>query len=346
MEMSMTVDDLAHRLNGKVEGDGSLQLTGVRGLADAQPTHLSFLANPRYLRQFHATRAGAVLIVHKLDAGGRTVIRCDDPYVAFARALQLFHPRTLPDPGVDERAWVAPDAVVTGARIEAFAWIGPGAVVGAGSWIEAGAHVGAGARIGAGCRLMAHSVVCDGCELGDRVWLNPGAVVGAEGFGFAPGPEGNVKIPQIGRAVVGEDVEIGANSCIDRGAVGDTVIHRGAKLDNLVQVGHGAEVGEHALLAGCSAVAGSARLGKRVVLAGRAGVINHVRLGDGVQVSTGAIVVNDQPAGAQVAGVPAFERGRWKRSIAVFRNLADVLLRLRRLERRVDELGDGRQRRP
>jgi UDP-3-O-[3-hydroxymyristoyl] glucosamine N-acyltransferase len=335
--------DLAARLGGVVEGDGETLLADVRGLAEAGPEHLSFLANKKYVHQLAESRAGAVLMDRQTPARGRTAIRLDDPYAAFARALALFHPQPWPEPGVDPRAAVATDAQVDpGATVEAFAWVGPGARVGPGTWIEAGAYVGTGAVVGRDCRLMAHAVVAAGCVLGDRVWLNPGAVVGGEGFGFAPTPAGHVKIPQTGRAVVENDVEIGANSCVDRSTLGDTTVRRGAKLDNLVQVGHGAEIGEGALMAAYAAVAGSARLGRGVVMAGKAGVINHLRIGDGVQLGVHSIALADQPAGAQLAGTPAIDRRRWLRASAAFGDLPQLLTRLRELERRVAELEEKR----
>ena len=342
-----TVAEVAERLGGEIEeasrGDASRELVDVRGLAEAEPEHLSFLANRKYVRQLKTSRAGAVLIDRETDAYGHTVIRLDDPYAAFARALTLFHPQPWPEPGVDPRAWVSPDAEVDGARVEAFAWVGPGARIGRGSWIEAGAHVGVGARLGERCRLMPGSVVCEGCQLGDRVWLNPGAVVGAEGFGFAPRPEGHLKIPQIGRAVVEDDVEVGANSCIDRAAMGDTTVRRGAKLDNLVQVGHAAEIGEGSLMAAFVGIAGSTRIGKGVMMGGKAGAVNHITVGDGARVGTHTIVMGDQPAGAQLAGSPAIDRKKWLRATVAFPELPELLRRVRRLEARVVELEEELQ---
>jgi UDP-3-O-[3-hydroxymyristoyl] glucosamine N-acyltransferase len=333
-----SVAEIAAHVAGEVEGDGTTELTDVRALSDAGPEHLSFLSNRRYYRQLKTTRAGAVLIDRETDAHGRTAIRCDDPYQAFAHSLALFHPRPWPETGVDPRAAVADDAVVEGATVEALAFIGPGARVGAGSWIEAGAYVGAGAVVGESCRLMPHSVVAAGCRLGDRVWLNPGAVVGGEGFGFAPSPEGHVKIPQTGRVVVEDDVEIGANSCVDRATMGETGVRRGAKLDNLVQVGHGAEIGEGDFLAAFSGVAGSARLGKRVVLAAKAGVGNHLEIGDGVVAASGARVLKDQPDGARVAGYPAIDHQQWLRAVGRFADLPEMARKIRKLEARVAEL--------
>lgn len=337
-----TVAVLAERLGGAVEGDGDRELSDVRGLGDAGPEHLSFLANRKYVRQLEESRAGAVLLDRDTDARGHTVIRLDDPYAAFARALALFHPQPWPEPGVDPRAAVAGDATVDGATVEAFAWVGPGAVVGPGSWIESGAYVGAGVRLGARCRLMPGSVAYAGAVLGDRVWLNPGAVVAGEGFGFAPRADGHVKIPQTGRAVIGDDVEIGSNSCVDRATMGETAVERGAKLDNLVQIGHGTRIGEGTLMAAYAGVAGSSRVGKGVMFGAKSGAINHLEIGDGVVLSTHSIALGDQPAGAQLAGTPAIDRRTWLRAVTAFADLPALLKRVRALEKRVAELeGEG-----
>lgn len=333
-----TAAALAEQLGGSVEGDGERELVDVRGLADAGPEHLSFLANRKYVRELEESRAGAVLMDADTDARGHTAIRLDDPYAAFARALALFHPQPWPEPGVDPRAAVADDATVDGATVEAFAWVGPGAVVGPGSWIEAGAYVGAGVRLGARCRLMPGSVAYAGAVLGDRVWLNPGAVVSGEGFGFAPRREGHVKIPQTGRAVIGDDVEIGCSSAVDRATMGETVVEAGAKLDNLVQVGHGTTIGAGTLMAAYSGVAGSSRIGKGVMFGAKSGAINHLTIGDGAVLSTHSIALGDQPAGAQLAGTPAIDRRRWLRAVTAFADLPELLKRLRALEKRVAEL--------
>ena len=333
-----TPAEIAEHVGGDVEGDDRLELRDVRPLGEAGPNHLSFLSNRRYYRQLKTSRAGAVLIDRQTDAHGRTAIRCDDPYQAFARSLALFHPRPWPEPGVDPRAAVAGDAEVAGTTIEAFAFIGRGARVGPGSWIESGAYVGAGAEIGHSCRLMPHSVVAAGCRVGDRVWLNPGAVLGSEGFGFAPSPAGHVKIPQVGRAVLEDDVEIGANTCVDRATMGETVVRRGAKLDNLVQVGHGAEIGEGSFLVAYSGVAGSTRLGKGVIMAAKTGVANHLEVGDGAVIATGSRVLQSQPAGAKVCGYPAIDHRQWLKAVAKFADLPEMAKKIRKLEARLADL--------
>ena len=335
-----TVAEIARQLGGVLAGgaDADASVEGVSDLESAGPTQLSFLSNRRYAQRARSSNAAVILVGTGADLGARPQIRCVDPYLGFAEAMRMFHPYSAPLPGVDPMAWVAPDAVVDGARIEAFAWVGPGARVGAGTWVEAGAVVGADARVGADCRLMSHSVVAAGCTLGDRVWLNSGAVVGGEGFGFAPGADGHVKIPQAGAAVIEDDVEVGANSCIDRAAVGNTRVCKGTKIDNLVQVGHAAEIGPHTRMVAFSGVAGSSRLGSNVVLAAKAAVLGHLNLGNDVAVGVCSAVHNDQPDGAQVTGVPAIPHKQWLRAATGFSEIPDLIRRMRALEARIAAL--------
>ncbi len=334
-----TPAEVAQHVGGVVVGSGAGRLTGVRSLAAAEPTHLAFFANRRYRAQLATTRAGAVLVRSgQRRPGDLMVIEVADPYAAFARALGLFHPPAPAVPGVDARAWVAPDAVVDGASVAAFAWVGPGAVVGPGTQLDAGVVVGAGAVVGRDCRLMAHSVVCDGCVVGDRVWLNPGAVVGSEGFGFAPTGAGLLKIPQVGRAVVEDDVELGAHCAVDRAALGETRVGRGTKADNFVQIGHAAHVGPDSVMVAYSGVAGSTHLGARATLAARATVLGHLTVGEDVQVGVGSVVHNDQPDRARVSGVPAIPHRQWLRAATAAGRLPEVLSELRALRARVATL--------
>lgn len=326
---------IASALGGVLEGQDDPLLSGVAGLEQAHSGQLSFLSNRRYARLIRSSQAGCVLVGPKDEAPGRALIRLADPYEGFARALALFHPEPPFQALVDARAFVHESAAVEGARIEAFAWIGPGAVVGPGTWVQANAVVSANARVGADCRLMPHSVVCEGCVLGDRVWLNPGAVVGGEGFGFAPTAGGNLKIPQVGRAVVEDDVEIGSNSCVDRAALGQTTVERGAKLDNLCQVGHAAQVGAHSLMVAYAGIAGSSRLGERSVMAARSTVLGHIELGPDSRIGVSSVVHDSHPAGARVSGIPAIEHRRWLRAATLFGELPALRDDLRQLAHRL-----------
>ena len=330
----MRADALAAALGARLDGPPAVELRGVAGLADAGPAELSFLANPRYRRQLRATGAGAVLLraaPPEADRPAATLLLIDDPYAAFAKAAALLHPMPWPAPGVHPAAVVHPSAMVEGATIEALAFVGPGAVVGPGSWLEPGAVVAAGARVGAACRLMAHSVVAAGCRLGDRVWLNPGAVVGGEGFGFAPTAAGHQKVPQLGIAEVEDDVEIGVHSAVDRAALPRqrTRVGAGSRLDNFVQVGHGAEVGPHNLLVAYSGLAGSARTGRGVVLAAKAAVMGHLEVGDGARLGAASLLLRDARPGEALAGVPAVPHAAWLAQAAAAPTLHEELRALK-----------------
>ena len=335
--------ELAERLGARVVGDGERTVGGVASLRDAGADELSFLTGARHRREAERSRAGALLVgaaidgLDRLARGGRPLVVVDDPERARNRALALFHPAEPPAAGVH------PTAVVEeGAEVSPEASVGPFAVIGRGSRIEAGAAVGAHAVVGRGCRLgkgtelRPHAVLYDRTELGERVLVHAGAVLGADGFGYTSRPGGHEKVPQVGRVVIEDDVEIGANSAVDRATMGATRIGAGTKIDNLVQVGHNVEIGRGALLCGQAGVAGSATLGDGVVLAGQAGVGDHVTLGDGVQVSAASAAVRKVPAAMKVsATVPPMEIGRWRRQLAVLGRLDELLRRLRAVERRL-----------
>jgi UDP-3-O-[3-hydroxymyristoyl] glucosamine N-acyltransferase len=330
------VGSLARALGGTVEGDPERWLIGVLGLEDAGPDHLSFLANRRYFRQLRSTRAGAILVGPQDQAPGHTLIRCPDPYAAFARALRLFHPETRPPPIIDPRAVVEGEAL--GATVMAFAYVGAGATVGKGSILQPFVYVGAGAEVGENCLLMAGSVVMDGCRLGDRVVLNPGAVVGSEGFGFAPTLEGLLKIPQVGIAVVESDVELGAQSCVDRAAMGETRLGMGSKLDNFVQIGHAAQVGPHCTLVAYAAVAGSSRVGAQSVLAARSLVLGHLELAPKTQLGACSMLTESTKEGEQRSGIPAISHPDWLKVAATTKRIPELLERVAALERELEKL--------
>lgn len=342
-----SVADVAAALGGQVlSGDPHAPVDHIAGLESAGPGALSFLSNRRYTRFLPDSRATAVLVDRRAEpaATGPARILVDDPYAAFARALAWMYPRQRPAPGVHARAMVAEDALVEGATIGANAVVGAGAVVGPGTVVDPGAVIGAGAMIGIDGHLMANAVVAPGCVLGDRVVLNPGAVVGGDGYGFAPTRAGHQKIPQLGHVQVGDDVEVGANSCIDRAALPGTatVVGAGSKLDNLVQVGHGATLGRGVRMVAYSGVAGSSTLGDGVTLAAKAAVLGHRALGDGVSVGAASVVHDGQPAGARVTGIPAIPHRTWLRAAVAFRELPGVLQELRDLRRRVKALEEAR----
>lgn len=329
--------ELARLLGGELcpPGIDPPWILGVQGLDQAGPEHLSFVSNPRYKGHVARSRAGLLLVGPGFEAGDRPHVRLEDPYAGFALAMQIFYPQEPVRAGVHPSAVVDPSAEVAGVEVRALASIGARSRVGAGTLIDAGVRVGAGVLIGRDCRILANAVVVDGSVLGDRVILNPGAVVGGEGFGFAPTAQGHVKIPQVGKAVLEDDVEIGCNSCVDRAAMDQTILRRGTKTDNLVQIGHGVDVGEHGLLVAYSGIAGSSQLGPFVTLAAKAAVMGHLRLGSGVVVGAGSIVSRDLPDGARVTGYPAFDHERWRESARVYTELGELARRVQELERQL-----------
>lgn len=341
------VADLAGRLAGRVEGEGGRSLTGVANLRDAGPHDLSFLIRARHRREAEETRAGALLVGERTVsaeararlAAVRPLVVVEDAELARNRVLALFHPVPPPEPGVHDTAVVEEGAELgEGVSVGPFAVIGGGSRIGAGALVGAHVVVGRGCRVGAGSVLHPHAVLYDGTELGERVVVHAGTVLGADGFGYVSRPDGHHKVPQVGRVVVGDDVEVGALSAIDRATLGATRIGAGSKIDNLVQVGHNVEVGRGSVLCGQAGIAGSSSLGDGVVLAGQAGVGGHVILGDRVQVGAASAAVRPVPAETVVsATVPAMEIGRWRRQIPLLGRLDEFFRRLRSVEERLGE---------
>ena len=335
-----TTGRLAERVGGVCEGPTDVALTGVAALDAAGEGDLAFCRGGRWVKALAATRASAVLVPVGLDApAGVVAIRVADPRYAWARAVAELAPPEWPAPGRHPTAWVAPDAVVgEGSTIDAFAVVDAGARIGPGCWIQSHASVGRGAVLGARCRVMPGAVVMERSRLGDRVWLHPGAVVGADGFGHVRGAGGILRVPHVGRAVLDDDVEIGANSCVDRAALGETRIGRGTRLDNLVQVAHGVRIGAECLVAAFAGIAGGARLGDGVVMAGRSAVVDGIEVGEGAVFAGLASASRDVPAGARIGGSPARAYGRWLREVASLARLPAALKSLARLDRRVATL--------
>ena len=348
--MAFTLAELAARAGGEVEGDGSLRIERVRGLEDAGPGDLSFLANRKYRRAFEASRAAAVIVGRdEAVPPGRTVVRARDPYLAFARASTAFHPLPAAVPELAREAVVHPSARVhPSAQVMPLAFVGPGAEVGARTILHPGVFVGADARVGDDCLLYPNAVVREGCLVGNRCILQPGCVVGSDGFGFAFDMEGDGsgprhhKVPQAGIAVIEDDVELGANTCVDRATLGRTVVGRGAKLDNLVQIAHNVQVGPLSLLAAQVGIAGSTRLGMGVVLGGQVGLVGHLDIGDGAKLGAQSGVTDDIPAGEAWSGYPAVPHAGWLREQAATRRLPELVKRVRELEKEIARIKEGR----
>jgi UDP-3-O-[3-hydroxymyristoyl] glucosamine N-acyltransferase len=335
------LDELAAAIGATVEGDGARTVGAVRTLEDAGPGDVAPFTDAAYRAAAEASRAGALLVPadrSRLVAGlpPRPLLVAPRPSLALARLLEILHPETPPASGVHPTAVVGRGCRLgDGVHVGPYAVIEDGAVVGEGAVVEAHAVVGRGAEVGAGARLHPHVVLYPRSVVGARSVVHAGVVVGSDGFGYVP--EGGVhrKIPQVGRAVLGEDVEVGANSAVDRGTLGDTTVGPGSKIDNLVQVAHNVRTGRGVVLCGQAGIAGSAVLGDHVVLGGQAGVSDHRRLGDRVQVAAKSAVLSDVPADTTVAGIPAGDAAAWRRRTAVARRLEGMWRRLRALERRL-----------
>ena len=324
---SMRLAELARVLGATCHGDPELEITGVEGIEEAGPGQLTFVANPKYTPFARTTKAGAVLVTEDFEAISAATLRTANPYLAFARAIDVFHPAPKYPPGIHPTAVVDPSAVIgEDVHLGAYVVIGAGAVIGQGCTLLPHVVIYPQARLGMNCFAHAHAVVREGCWLGDGVILQNGAVVGSDGFGFAKEEGGRWhKITQSGAVFLGDQVEVQANSCIDRASVGNTEIASGVKIDNLVQVGHGSRVGENTLLCAQVGLAGSSGVGKNVLLAGQVGGVGHSFIGDGVVVTAQSGVPGDVAPGSVISGSPAFEHRRWLRSVAAFSRLPELV---------------------
>ena len=332
--------DLAVELGCRLEGGGDIEVSRLASLSHAGPGDVTFLANPRYTPALATTKASAVILADDAPQAPCAMLRSRDPYLAFANAVALFADTAPPAPGVDPGASVAPDASLgVAVSVGAFATIAAGARVGDRSVVCPGAAIGRNARIGSDCLIHAHASIREGTIIGDRVIVQDGAVIGSDGFAFAPRPDGTYqKIPQPSVVVIEDDVEIGANTTIDRPAIGETRIRAGAKIDNLVQVAHGVTVGRNTLLASQVGIAGSAAIGDQVVLGGQVGVAGHIEIGNGARATGQSGITNTLEPDAFVSGCPAIPNREWRKSSAHFRRLPEMRRTLTDLERRVAEL--------
>jgi len=338
----MTLSELAARLNCPFEGPAETDIVRVSGIEQAGPGDLTFIANPKYLSQLGSTRASAVIVMPAVRAtpGGPALLRSDNPYLTFAAAIGLFAKVVPPPRGVDRLSAIAPDATIgQEVSIGPFVTVGRGASIGDRTVVYPSVTIGPGARLGADCVVHAHVSIRERVVLGDRVVVQDGAVIGSDGFGFATQADKiHVKIPQHGDVVIEEDVEIGANTAIDRPAVGETRIRAGTKIDNLVQIGHGVTVGRRVRFAAQVGIAGSTVIEDDVVLAGQVGVAGHLRIGEGVVASAQTGIPNSVDAGQFVSGYPAISNRDWLKASAVYRRLPALKRRVAELEQRIAEL--------
>jgi len=345
--VSITIQQLIERIGGVVrQGDTAVSITGVEGIERAGPGRLSFIANLKYFSQLKTTNAAAVIVPDDpqfWESGGNdhaVLIAHPEPYYAFMLALRMFHPEDEGlAPGIDPTAAIG-EAVELGENV----CIGKNAVIedhahiGAGSIILPGCYVGRHARVGAQTRIGPNVTVMHQCELGDRVRVHPGAVIGADGFGYAHLNGIHHKIPQVGNVVVEDDVEIGACVCIDRATMGETRIKKGTKIDNLVQIAHNVQIGEHTILVAQVGVSGSTKVGNNVILAGQAGLVGHIEIGDNVIIAAQSGVASDVPPDAKLLGSPARDLGAQKRIHVLIGKLPEMVKRIKELEKRLAEL--------
>ena len=341
--MAISVNDLAERISGRVEGDGSRLISGLSGLEQAGPGDVSFLANGRYAALLESTKAAAVVISNKYDGPcppSAALIRVANADAAFAQAAEIFSPPSPDDPAgchssaiIDATADVSPDASVQAGVI-----IERDATVGAGSVLRPGCYVGRGARIGRDCLIHANVTIREHCTIGDRVIIHSGSVIGSDGFGYSFATGKPLKIPQIGRVIIEDDVEIGANVTIDRARFDATVIGRNVKIDNLVQIAHNVRIGENSIIVALCAIAGSTTLGRGCMLGGQVAVDGHLRIGNNVRIAAKSGVTKDIADNSVIGGFPAHSQQDDLRMRAEMRKLIGASRRLDRLERRLAEI--------
>lgn len=341
-ELTAAIAERTHgRLRAVVHGDGARRVESVAPLSTATDADLTFLANPRYRRDALASKAGAIVLgpadltaLQSQEGRAAVLMAVDNPYAWFAVAAQLLHPAGGVTPGIDAGAHLGEGAQVdASASVDAGAFIGAQAKLGPGVVVGAGAVVGPRAVLGTGTRLFPRAVVLDDCVVGERCIVHTGAVIGADGFGFAPLDGAWIKIPQIGRVVIGDDVEVGANTTIDRGTMGDTVVESGVKLDNQIQIGHNCVIGANTVIAGCAGIAGSARIGRNCQIGGAAGIVGHLSIADGCIIGPATVVSRSiETAGHYTGFFPMMQHREWEKAAAIIRQLDELRRRVRELE--------------
>ncbi len=334
MASSFTLRQLAAEIGGTFTGDGHLVLTGLAPLDTAGESQLSFLTNPKYAKLAETSRASAILAEKPLEGLSKPFLLSPNPYAKLPRLIQLFYPSTKPEPGIQEGAWVHPQATVDrSATLYPGVVVASGAKIGPRTVLYPGVFLGQDAVVGEDCVLYSNVTVRDRCLLGNRVILQPGVVVGGDGFGFAPDKGTYEKIPQVGNVILEDDVELGANTCVDRAALGSTRIGKGTKLDNLIQIGHNVVIGENSIIVSQTGISGSTQIGNHVVMGGQVGLAGHLKIGDHVTLATRTGVMEDIPEKGVYWGSPSSPMSVEMKNVAAYRQLPDVIKRLRRLEK-------------
>jgi UDP-3-O-[3-hydroxymyristoyl] glucosamine N-acyltransferase len=335
----MKLGELASRLGAELRGDASLEVTGVKGIEEAGPTEVTFVANPRYTALARTTRAAAVIVEPGFQEIPPATLRIQNPYLAFSRALGLFYRPPAYPPGIHPTAVIDSSAQIgEGAHIGPYVVVGPRVRIGPHATLLAHAVLYPGVAVGSHFFAHAHAVVRENCVLGDHVTLENGAIIGGDGFGFAKNESGQwEKIPQSGPVRLGSRVDVQANATVDRATVGATEIGDGTKIDNLVQIGHGSSVGQNTLLCAQTGLAGSSVIGNNVILAGQVGIAGHCKVGDGVVLTAQSAVSHDVPPGKMISGSPGFDNRVWLRAVSLFQRLPELAKRLSSLESRVEK---------
>lgn len=342
--MARSLGELAARFGCELIGDPSAEVTGVATLANAGSGHLSFFANKAYRNQLLSTTATAVVIQQRFaDDCPSAALLSEDPYLTYAHIAGELHPQPEIAAGIHRTAHVAADAVIAdSAEIGANANVDSGAAVGEGAFVGPGAYIGRNCTVGAYSKVLANATLVQDVQMGERCIIHPGAVIGSDGFGNAQGKAGWVKVPQIGGVRIGNDVEIGANTTVDRGAIDDTVIGDGARLDNLIQIAHNVQIGAHTAMAAFTGVSGSTIIGERCMFAGQAGIVGHLRICDDVIVGGATMISkNITEPGFYTGSFPGEKDRDWKRKVARFRRLDDLATRVTALEKLAAKKGDG-----
>jgi UDP-3-O-[3-hydroxymyristoyl] glucosamine N-acyltransferase len=335
----MKLSSIAAAIGARVENaPDDPEISGLSGIENAGPGHLTFISNVKYASRAHNTQAAAIIVAEDFAIEGRPVLRSANPYLAFAHALELFYQSPKYEPGIHPTAVVHPAACIgSNAHVGPYCVIDDEVVIGDNAVLLAHVVIYRGAQIGDHFFGHAHSVVREFCRVGNNVILQNGVVIGADGFGFARGPEGWHKIVQSGVVVIEDNVEVQANACVDRASIGETRVMQDAKIDNLVQVGHGSRVGEHSMLCSQVGLAGSTEVGKNVILAGQVGVAGHCVIGDGAIATAQSGIPNDVDAGAMVSGYPAIANRDWLRAVAIFNKLPELARTVRKLAKMLGE---------
>ncbi len=340
--MEFTAKTIAGFLNGKVEGDENAVVNTFAKIEEGKPGAISFLSNSKYIHYIYDTEASIVLVDEGLQLEHpvkTTIIRVKSAYECVAKLLQMYEAAKQKKTGIDSLAFISEKATIgKDCYVGAFAYIADGAVIGDGCVIYPNVYIGENVRLGDGCTVYPQAVIYHDCVVGSRVILHAGCVIGADGFGFAPGPDGYSKIPQIGIVTIEDDVEIGANTCVDRSTMGSTYVRKGVKLDNLVQIAHNTDIGEHTVMSSQVGVAGSAKVGKWCMFAGQVGIAGHLTIGDHVSLGAQSGVPSSIESGKALIGSPPIPQMAFFRSQAIFQRLPDMYRQLGALQKKVDQL--------